>query len=116
MNDEVRYKLLSLLEKNPEATQRKLAELLGVSVGKINYCLTALMDKGLIKARNFTNSKNKAAYAYLLTPKGIKEKAQVTIRFLQRKMNEYEQLQEEIELLKQEVRQLDTQTNQVNEK
>ena len=107
MKDEVRYKLLSLLEKNPEATQRELAEQLGVSVGKINYCLTALMEKGHIKARNFTNSKNKAAYAYLLTPKGIKEKAQVTIRFLKRKMEEYEQLQQDIEFLKKEVKQID---------
>lgn len=106
MQDEVRYKLLKTLEEKPEATQRELADQLGVSVGKINYCLAALIEKGQIKVRNFTNNKNKAAYAYLLTPKGIKEKAQVTIRFLKCKINEYEVLKEEIEQLKREVNSL----------
>jgi len=111
MQDEVRYKLLSLLDKNPEATQRELADQLGVSVGKINYCLAALIDKGQVKVRNFTNSNNKAAYTYLLTPKGVKEKARVTIRFLKSKMDEYEQLQVEIEQLRQEAKQLGLQTH-----
>jgi len=106
LKDEVRYKLLSLLEKNPEATQREIAEELGVSLGKINYCLSALIEKGLVKARNFTNSNNKAAYAYLLTPRGIEEKAKVTVQFLKRKMDEYESLKHEIEQLKREVRTL----------
>jgi MarR family transcriptional regulator, temperature-dependent positive regulator of motility len=106
MQDEIHYKLLSLIEKNPEATQRELADNLGVSVGKINYCLTALVNKGQIKIRNFTNSNNKAAYAYLLTPKGLKQKAKVTIRFLKSKTEEYEQLQKEIALLKSEVNKL----------
>lgn len=106
MQDEVRYKLLKTLEENPEATQRELAKELGVSVGKINYCLTALIEKGYIKARNFTNNRNKAAYVYLLTPKGIKEKARVTMRFLKRKMFEYEQLQIEIEELRSEAKNL----------
>lgn len=104
MQDEVHYKLLSLLEKKPKATQRELAENLGISVGKVNYCLAALVNKGQIKIRNFTNSNNKAAYAYLLTPKGIKQKAKVTLRFLQKKTEEYEQLQKEIEQLHQEVK------------
>ena len=86
MQDEVRYKLLNLLDKNPKATQRELAEVLGVSLGKANYCLAALVDKGLVKVRSFTNSNKKAAYIYLLTPKGVKEKSQVTLRFLQRKI------------------------------
>jgi len=104
MQDEVHYKLLSLLEKKPEATQRELAKNLGVSVGKVNYCLTALVDKGQIKIRNFTNSNKKAAYVYLLTPKGLKHKAKATIRFLQRKTEEYELLEKEIEQLRQEVK------------
>ncbi len=107
MQDEVRYKLLNLLDKNPKATQRELADQLGVSVGKINYCLAALIDKGQVKVRNFTNSNKKAAYTYLLTPKGINEKARVTLRFLKRKMEEYEQLQVEIEQLRREARHLD---------
>ena len=106
MQDEVRYKLLKILEENPEATQRELADHLGVSVGKINYCLTALIEKGHIKTRNFINNKNKAAYSYLLTPKGIKEKTIVTIRFLQRKVDEYEKLKNEIDQLKKEVESL----------
>jgi EPS-associated MarR family transcriptional regulator len=106
MQDEVRYKLLNILDKNPEATQRQLADQLGVSVGKINYCLAALIDKGQIKVRNFTNSNNKAAYTYLLTPKGVKEKARVTLRFLKRKIDEYEQLQVEIEQLRREAKSL----------
>ena len=111
MQDEVRYKLLSLLDKNPEATQRELADQLGVSVGKINYCIAALIDRGQVKVRNLINSNNKAAYTYLLTPKGIKVKAHVTIRFLQRKMQEYEQLQEEISLLQGEVKKLGLKVN-----
>ena len=111
MQDEVRYKLLNLLDKNPDATQRELADQLGVSVGKINYCLAALIDKGQVKARNFTNSNNKAAYIYLLTPKGMQEKADVTVRFLKRKMDEYEQLQVEIEQLRRETKRLGLRTH-----
>ena len=103
MQDEVRYKLLKILDYNPEATQRELAQELGVSVGKINYCMTALIEKGLIKANNFKNNKNKRAYAYLLTPRGIEEKARITVRFLKRKMDEYEVLKQEIEQLRREV-------------
>ena len=115
MQDEDRYKLLNLLDKNPKATQRELAEVLGVSLGKANYCLAALIDKGQVKVRSFTNSNNKAAYIYLLTPKGVKEKSQVTLRFLRRKMQEYEQLQEEISLLQGEVKKLGLKVNQNNQ-
>ena len=115
MQEEDHYKLLDLITKNPEATQRELAMQLGVSVGKINYCLAALIKKGQVKARNFTNSNNKAAYTYLLTPKGMKEKSQVTLRFLQRKMREYEQIQEEILLLQGEVKKFDLQKNKLKE-
>jgi len=95
------------LEVRPDITQRELADALGVSVGKVNYCLKALISKGWIKANNFKNHKNKMAYAYLLTPKGIENKAQITVRFLKRKLEEYEALKQEIEQLQQEVSHLD---------
>ena len=102
MNDETHYRLLKLIEANPELSQRELANAMGVSLGKINYCLRAVIGRGWIKARNFTKSRNKRAYAYYLTPKGVEEKAKVTARFLNYKMAEYEELKKEIERLKQE--------------
>ncbi|MBW7856872.1 MAG: MarR family EPS-associated transcriptional regulator [Leptonema sp. (in: Bacteria)] len=101
--NEIHFQTLRLLERQPELTQRELAVELGVSVGKANYVLAALIDKGLIKARNFKNSRNKVAYAYYLTPSGIEEKARITVSFLKRKMHEYEQMKREIEELKQEM-------------
>ena len=103
MTEEAHYKILRLLESNPGISQRDIARELGVSLGKVNYCLKALIQKGWIKANNFKNNKNKAAYAYLLTPKGIEQKAQITIDYLKRKVQEYETLKQEIELLKSEV-------------
>src|SRR3990172_5937538 len=103
LSDEYRYKILRLLEEDPEMSQRDLARALGVSLGKVNYCLRALIDTGLIKANNFKNSHNKQAYMYLLTRRGITEKSLATARFLQHKMNEYENLQREIENLKREL-------------
>ena len=100
---ETHLKVLRRIEANPEITQRELAQDLGVSLGKVNYCLKALMQKGWIKANNFKNSNNKAAYAYLLTPTGIERKAQITARYLKRKIEEYESLRTEIEQLKSEV-------------
>ena len=102
-SQEIRYRLLSYLAEHPDATQRELARQLGVSVGKLNYCLKALIGKGWVKIRNFQKSSHKAAYLYLLTPKGLEEKVQVTSAFLQRKLNEYEQLAAEIERLRREV-------------
>lgn len=102
LSDEYRYKLLHLLEKEPHLSQRELASHLGLSLGKVNYCVQALIEKGLIKARNFRNSRNKSAYMYYLTPKGIQDKARVTVRFLQTKMAEYEQLKTEIEALQRD--------------
>jgi EPS-associated MarR family transcriptional regulator len=102
LTDEYRYKLLQLLETNPQASQRELASALGISLGKVNYCLNALMERGLIKARNFTNSHNKRAYMYYLTPQGMREKARVTVRFFKQRMQEYEALREEIETLRRE--------------
>ncbi|PJZ58447.1 MarR family EPS-associated transcriptional regulator [Leptospira barantonii] len=103
MDDALRHKLLRILEENPEVNQREISEILGISLGKVNYCLKALMDKGWIKAKNFKNSKNKLAYAYFLTPMGIEEKAIITVRYLKVKMQEYEQIRKEIEELKKEV-------------
>ncbi len=81
LTDEYRYKILKLLEVNPEISQRELAEQLGVSLGKANFCLKSLIEVGLLKVTNFKNSKNKSAYMYLLTPSGIEEKAKVTVTF-----------------------------------
>ena len=101
--DEAHYRLLRLIEANPSLTQRELAREMGVSLGKINYCVNALIEKGWIKARNFRNSNNKLAYAYLLTPRGIEQKAVITLQFLRRKMREYESLRKEIDQLLLEV-------------
>ncbi len=102
-SQEVRYRLLSYLAEHPDATQRELARELGVSVGKVNYCVKALVSKGWLKIRNFQKSRNKSAYLYLLTARGIEEKMDVTSAFLQRKLDEYEQLTKEIARLRREV-------------
>jgi len=102
LSEEVRYRLLKLLEPNPHLSQREVARELGISLGKVNYCLRALVDKGWIKAGNFKNSRNKSAYMYLLTRRGIDEKTRVTAQFLQRKVREYEALRDEIEQLRNE--------------
>ena len=101
--DEIRYRLLRYLQDHPEATQRELARHLDISIGKVNYCLRALIEKGWLKMRNFRNTKNKLAYAYHLTPKGLEEKLNVTYAFLRRKMEEYDAVQAEIERLTREV-------------
>lgn len=100
MQDETKYKLLKLIESDTQLSQREIAKQMGVSLGKINYCLKALVDKGFVKFQNFFNNTNKSAYSYILTPKGIDEKAKVTYRFLQRKLDEYENIKVEIALLK----------------
>jgi EPS-associated MarR family transcriptional regulator len=106
ISDENRYLLLRHLEQSPEASQRELARHLGISVGKVNYCLHALIERGLLKVRNFRNSKNKLTYAYHLTPNGIEEKVNLTYAFLRRKMAEYDTLSEEIEQLRREIEQI----------
>lgn len=103
IHEESHLRVLRLLEENPHMSQRDLAEASGVSLGKANYCVKALLDKGLIKIQNFRNSQNKLAYAYLLTPAGISAKADLTALFLKRKIAEYEALRYEIELLKREI-------------
>jgi EPS-associated MarR family transcriptional regulator len=104
VDQEIHLKVLRELEENPDITQRELARQLGVSLGKANYCLKALIDKGFIKARNFKNSDNKRAYLYVLTPRGIEEKSRISVSFLRRKMDEFESLRREIEELKAEVK------------
>ncbi len=101
--DETHLKVLRLLQGSPRMNQREVSETLGVSLGKVNFCLQALVDKGLIKVKSFRKSQNKLAYAYLLTPIGIAEKSALTARFLKRKMTEYEHLQAEIAALQLEV-------------
>lgn len=95
--------MLRYLEAHPQVSQRELADHLGVSLGKTNYCLRALVEKGLVKARNFRNNSNKRAYLYLLTPQGMEAKARITASFLQRKMDEYEVLKQEIAQLRDEL-------------
>ena len=85
-------KLLNIIYKNPQASQREIAKSIGISLGKTNYIIKELVKKGVIKTERFLNSKNKWAYKYLLTPKGVKEKARITRDFVKRKMKEYEEL------------------------
>lgn len=103
LQDETHLRVLRLLENNAQMNQRELAENLGVSLGKVNYCLKALLGRGLIKIHNFRNSQNRLAYVYLLTPSGIAEKTLLTKRFLDIKLVEYEMLKQEIEALTKEV-------------
>jgi EPS-associated MarR family transcriptional regulator len=102
LTEEYRYKILKLVSENPEISQRDLAQQLGVSLGRVNFCVKALIEKGLLKVTNFRNNKNKLSYMYLLTPSGIEEKASTTLRFLKGKLLEYEMLRTEIEELQRE--------------
>ena len=102
LTNEYRYKILKILEANPEISQRDLARDLGVSLGRANFCLKALIEKGLLKATNFRNSQNKLAYMYFLTPRGFEEKSAITAHFLKQKMQEYADLEREIESLRLE--------------
>jgi EPS-associated MarR family transcriptional regulator len=102
LSDEMRLKLLRLFEASPQASQRDAARELGISLGKVNYCLQALVHRGWIKANRFRNSRDKFAYRYLLTPRGVEAKTALTVRFLRIKMREYETLRTEIEQLRRE--------------
>ncbi len=98
MDNEDHFELLRKIQKKPMASQRELAEDLGFSVGKLNYCLKALQKKGLVKLQNFQKKKNKLNYLqYVITPKGISERTKLTINFMKRKMKEYDELKEELE-------------------
>ncbi len=105
MSDQsISYSLLKTLETNPRLSQRDLAKHLGVSLGKVNFCLNALVEKGCLKVNNFRNSANKLAYAYLLTPRGVEQKAHMTVEFLQVKVHEYEKLRKEIAEMKRYIK------------
>ncbi len=102
IQEDTHFKILRILQENPDLTQREIAEKLGMSVGGLNYCLKALINKGFVKMGNFQKSKNKFKYVYLLTPQGFAAKVALTSNFLQSKMKEYEALKLEIEALKTE--------------
>ena len=102
IQEDTHFRIMRILEQNPDVTQRELARELGISVSGLNYCLKALIEKGLVKIKNFADSKNKFGYAYVLTPRGISEKTSLTKRFLERKLAEYEALKKEIAVLKKE--------------
>lgn len=106
--DELRLRVLRVLEANPELSQRQIAQELGVSLGGVNYALKALIERGLVKADNFRKSGSKVAYLYVLTPKGVAEKTSLATAFLGRKLEEYEVLRQEIEALKGEVGSIDS--------
>jgi EPS-associated MarR family transcriptional regulator len=101
--EDLRFRVLRLLQENPEMSQRDIAAAVGISVGGVHYCLNALVEKGMVKLGNFSAANDKRRYAYILTPKGLTEKAALTSRFLKRKMKEYEALKKEIETLQTEV-------------
>jgi len=111
--EESHLKVLRLLESDPGLSQRELSRALGISLGKTNYCMRALLDKGLIKMQNFRNSESKLGYAYLLTPAGIAAKAELTRDFLKIKMREYEALKREIEQLQSEADQESAATSEL---
>ncbi len=115
-DDTTSYGLLKTLADEPNLSQRDLAKRLGVSLGKVNFCLNALIAKGCLKADNFRNSDNKLAYAYLLTPRGVEQKAHLTVEFLQIKIREYERLRVEIAELRQSVEQHGATKIQTNER
>lgn len=103
MIEDTHYRVLKILEKNPHISQREMASELAVSLGKVNYCIKALVSTGLVKANNFKNSSNKWSYFYILTPAGMEAKTRISVQFLQRKLDEYEALRTEIEELQSEL-------------
>ncbi len=104
LQEDTHYRVLRLLEANPDLTQREIAKELGLSTGGINYCLRALIDKGWVKVQNFSESKNKFGYIYVLTPAGVSQKIAITGKFLQRKLREYDALRSEIKRLSNEIK------------
>ncbi|SBS26990.1 Helix-turn-helix domain protein [Marinomonas spartinae] len=104
LTDEYRYKILKELQLDPNVSQRELAKRLGISLGKVNFCLKALIEKGLIKVENFRSNTKKVGYLYFLTPKGIEVKVSLTQKFLKRKIEEYDALEKEIERLRLDVK------------
>ena len=95
-NIEDEFKVLRVIKNKPDSSQRELAKYLGYSLGKLNYCLNALIEKGFVKIKNFKASNNKAGYIYVLTIRGLREKTKLTVNFMKRKMKEYEELNKEL--------------------
>ena len=104
VDNETRYRLLKFLQQHPDWSQRQIARGMGISLGKVNYCLRALTERGFVKVGRFTKSQNKSDYRYLLTPKGAAEKIQTTARFLTHKQEEFEVIKQEIALLQRELK------------
>ena len=100
---EIRYKLLTLLAIEPNLSQREMARRMGISLGKTNYVLTELANKGIIKIKRFKSAVNKIPYTYMLTPDGLEEKAKITLTFLKRKLSEYEEIKRQIKEIAKEV-------------
>ena len=100
---EIRYRLLNLLADEPQLRQLDMAKRMGISVGKVNFCISELAKKGLIKVNRFKSAKNKLPYSYMLTPRGIEEKGRITVRFLKRKIEEYEEIKRQIGALSEAV-------------
>jgi EPS-associated MarR family transcriptional regulator len=103
LQQDTTFRIMTILSKNPDLTQRELADRVGISVGGVNYCLKALMEKGMVKMKNFADSKSKFGYIYVMTPRGVAERAALTRQFLKRKLEEYERLQCEIRELQGEL-------------
>lgn len=103
LKEDTYFRVLALLECKPDTSQRGLAKALGVSLGRVNYALRALIDRGMVKAQNFSKSERKLSYAYVLTPQGFAEKGKLTARFLKTKIEEYEALKSEIETLQRSI-------------
>lgn len=106
-DNEIRLKLLKLIEKKPELTQREMSRRMGVSLGKVNYCISAFVDKGRIKIERFKNNENKTAYMYRLTPKGFEDLTKLTFTFLKIKLDEYKVIKQEIQSLSDQIDQMD---------
>ena len=115
LTDPQRFELLKLLHAEPQMSQRDLAKAMGISLGKANYCLNALTEKGLVKLERFRRNPDKRQYAYLLTPAGVEEKTRITLGFLRRKVAEYEALEKEIEKLRDELNNRRIQSGAVSE-
>ena len=112
VSQEITLQLMAHVEQNPQDTQRAIASELGVSLGSVNYCIKALINKGFLKVENFRKSSNKLGYAYLLTPAGLGEKANLTLSFLKRKQQEYNRLEREIADLREQVAKSNNEENQ----
>jgi EPS-associated MarR family transcriptional regulator len=109
MDEEIRYKILSILKDDPNLTQREMMQQTGVSLGKVNYCVSALVEKGQIRVERFKNNSNKAAYLYHITPSGLKAFSNLSLRFLKIKLKEYDRIKVQIESLYEQVQNMDAQ-------